>query len=106
MDNEFRFAVEDFTGTELEDEEYSGVADAVLVARRRRRPRRRVCRCLTNLGEGGSITLLTPRAGQPGSVDASVIEESAVTAGLHTSGIVNASHGWRATRLVAPDRAA
>jgi len=34
---------------------------------------------LTNLGEGGFIALLTPKSGQAGSVDASVIDESAVT---------------------------
>ena len=31
VDDEFRFAVEDHTGTELEDEDYTGGADAVLL---------------------------------------------------------------------------
>lgn len=104
VDDEFRFAVEDHTGNELEDEDYSGVADAV-VFWWRDDDGDLVDACvdaLTNLDEGGFITLLTPKSGRPGSVDASVIDESAVTAGLHTSGSTNACPDWRATRLVAP----
>jgi hypothetical protein len=104
VDDDFRFAVEDVTGSELEDEDYSGVADAV-VFWWRDDDGDLVDACvdaLTNLDEGGFIALLTPKAGHFGSVDASVIDESAVTAGLHTSGSVNACPSWRATRLVAP----
>ncbi|MEO7070908.1 MAG: DUF3052 domain-containing protein [Nostocoides sp.] len=104
VDDNFRFAVEDHTGSELEDEDFSGVADAV-VFWWRDDDGDLVDACvdaLTNLDEGGFIALLTPKAGQSGSVDASVIEESAVTAGLHPSGSINACPAWRATRLVAP----
>jgi hypothetical protein len=49
--------------------------------------------------------VLTPKAGRLGHVDASDIEEAATTAGLHTSGSVNACEDWTATRLVAPKSA-
>ena len=89
VDNDLRFAIEDLTGTELEDED---LVDAVVDA-------------LTNLAEGAFIVILTPKAGRPGHVQASDIEEAASTGGLHTSGTVNACEDWTATRLVAPKSA-
>ena len=104
VDDDFRFAIEDLTGTELEDEDYGDVADAVLIWWRQDDGDLvdAVVDGLTNLGEGGSIIVLTPKAGRPGHVDASDLEEAATTAGLHTSGAVNACEDWTATRLVAP----
>jgi hypothetical protein len=104
VDDDFRFAIEDLTGTELEDEDYGDVADAVLIWWRRDDGDLvdAVVDGLTNLAEGGSIIVLTPKAGRPGHVDASDLEEAATTAGLHTSGAVNACEDWTATRLVAP----
>ena len=57
---------------------------------------------LTNLAEAGFIVVLTPKAGRAGHLDASELEEAATTAGLHTSGAVNACEDGTATRLVAP----
>ena len=57
---------------------------------------------LTNLADAGFVVLLTPKAGHPDHVDASEIEEAAVTAGLHTAGGANASAEWSSVRLVAP----
>jgi hypothetical protein len=104
VDDDFRFAIEDLTGTELEDEDYGDVADAVLIWWRQDDGDLvdAVVDGLTNLAEGGSIIVLTPKAGRPGHVDASDLEEAATTAGLHTSGAVNACEDWTATRLVAP----
>lgn len=104
VDDDFRFAIEDLTGTELEDEDYGDVADAVLIWWRQDDGDLvdAVVDGLTNLAEGGSIIVLTPKAGRPGHVDASDLEEAATTAGLHTSGAVNACDDWTATRLVAP----
>jgi hypothetical protein len=104
VDDEFRFAVEDHTGTELEDEDYGDVAEAVLIWWRDDDGDLvdAVVDGLTNLAEGGSIIVLTLKSGRPGHVEASDIEEAATTAGLHTSGTVNACEDWTATRLVAP----
>lgn len=104
VDDELRFAVEDYTGSELEDEDYTGVTDAVLFWWRDDDGDLvdAMINALTNLDDGGFIALMTPKSGRPGRVDPALIDESAVTAGLHTSGSVNACSEWMATRLVAP----
>jgi hypothetical protein len=107
VDDDLRFAIEDVTMTELEDEDYGDVADAVLIWWRSDDGDLvdAVVDALTNLADEGFIVLLTPKAGRAGHVDASDVEEAAVTAGLHTSGSVNACEDWTATRLVAPKSA-
>jgi Protein of unknown function (DUF3052) len=107
VDDQFRFAVEDQTGTELEDEDYGDVADAVLIWWREGDGDLvdAVVDGLTNLADDAYIVVLTPKAGRPGHVQASDIEEAATTAGLHTSGSVNACDDWTGTRLVAPKSA-
>ncbi|MDQ2757828.1 MAG: DUF3052 domain-containing protein [Actinomycetota bacterium] len=104
VDNDLRFAVEDVTTTDLEDEDYADVADAVLLWFRDGDGDLvdELVDCLTNLGDEGFVALLTPRAGRDGFVQASDIEESAVTAGLHTAGVANVSVAWSAVRLVSP----
>jgi Protein of unknown function (DUF3052) len=104
VDDELRFAIEDVTGTELEDEEYGDVPDAAIVWFRQGDDDLvdTLVDALTNLAEGGFVVLLTPKAGQPDHVEASDIEEAAVTAGLHTVGGANVSAQWGAVRLVAP----
>ncbi|GAA4722856.1 DUF3052 domain-containing protein [Pedococcus ginsenosidimutans] len=104
VDDDLRFAIEDLTGTELEDEDYGDVADAVLIWWREDDGDLvdGVVDALTNLAEGAFIVVLTPKAGRTGHVQASDIEEAATTAGLHTSGTVNACDDWTGTRLVAP----
>jgi hypothetical protein len=57
---------------------------------------------LTKLFDKGFIVLLTPKAGRPGHVDASDVEEAASTAGLVTGGQVNVAKEWAATRLMPP----
>ena len=103
-DDDLRFAIEDVTLTDLEDEDYGDVADAVLIWFRDGDDDLvdTLVDGLTNLGEGGFLVLCTPKSGRPDHVEASDIEESAVTAGLHTAGSVNAAPDWAATRLVAP----
>ncbi len=107
VDDDFRFAFEDLTNTDLADEDYGDVADAVLIWWRFDDGDLvdAVVDALTNLADGGFIVVLTPKAGRAGHVEASEIEEAAVTAGLHTSGTVNACNDWTGTRLVAPKSA-
>lgn len=104
VDDDFRFAVEDLTTTELEDEDFPDVADAAMVWWRDGDGDLvdTLVDALTNLAEGGFIVVLTPKAGRPGEVDVSEVDESAIAAGLHTSGSVNACEDWTGTRLVAP----
>lgn len=56
----------------------------------------------TSLADGGSIWLLTPKAGRDGHVEPSDILESGPTAGLSQTSSVSAAPEWSGTRLVAP----
>ena len=104
IDDEFRLAIEELCGSELEDEDYGDVADAVVLWWRE--DDGDLIDALvdgkTNLAEGGFIVLLTPKAGREEHVDASDIQEATLTAGLHASGSANAAGEWNAHRLVAP----
>ncbi len=104
VDDELRFAIEDLTTVDLEDEDYADVADAVVVWFRDGDDDLvdSLVDALTNLADGGFVVLLTPKAGRPDHVDPSDIEESAKTAGLHTAGAANVSPEWGAVRLVSP----
>jgi len=103
-DDGLRFAIEDITTTELVDEDYGDVADAVLIWFRDDDDDLvdTLVDGLTTLAEGGFLVLCSPKSGRPGHVQASDVEESAVTAGLHTAGTVNVSSDWATTRLVSP----
>ena len=57
---------------------------------------------LTDLGEGGTIWLLTPKVGRSGYVDPADIAEAAPIAGLAQTTTAAVSKDWSATRLVAP----
>ena len=107
VDEDFRLAVEELCGSELEDEDYGNVADAVTLWWREDDGdlTDALVDALTNLADRGFIVLLSPKVGRPGTVEASDIEEAALTAGLHASGIVSASPDWTGTRLVAPKTA-
>ena len=57
---------------------------------------------LTDLGEGGTIWLLTPKVGRPNAVDPADIAEAAPIAGLAQTTTAAVSKEWSATRLIAP----
>lgn len=107
VDDDLRIAIEDVIGSELEDEDYGNVADAVTLWWREDDGdlTDALVDALTNLADRGFIVLLSPKVGRPGTVEASDVEEAALTAGLHASGIVSASPDWTGTRLVAPKTA-
>lgn len=104
VDNDLRFGLEDVIGTELEDEDFNDGADGVLLWYRDGDDDLvdLMVDGLTKLFDQGFIVLLTPKAGRPGHVDASVVEEAASTAGLTTGGQVNVAAEWAATRLMPP----
>jgi len=107
VDDDFRLSIEELCGSELEDEEYADVADAVVLWWREDDGDLidALVDALTNLAEGGFIILLTPKSGRDGHVDAADIQEAALTAGLHASGGTNAVTDWTGSRLVAPKSA-
>lgn len=104
VDEDFRTAVEGVCGGELEDEEYTGEVDAVVLWWREDDGdlTDALVDTVAVLGDGGFVVLVTPKPGQPGQVEASEIDEAAVTAGLHGGGSASAGDGWRATKLASP----
>ena len=107
VDDDLRIAIEDVIGSELEDEDYRRRRRRrhALVARGRRRPRRRRSSTPSPTWPSAAHRPALPKSGRPGHVEASDIEEAALTAGLHASGIVSACADWTGTRLVAPKTA-
>ncbi len=103
-DDAVRFGVEDLTGTDLEDESYADGADAALIWYRDGDDDLvdTLVDALTDLVGGGFLVLATPRAGRTGHVEASDVEDAALSAGLHPAGAANVSATWTTTRLVAP----
>jgi Protein of unknown function (DUF3052) len=103
-DDALRDSVAAVTGSELVDEEYDDVVDAVLLWWRDGDGDLvdALVDALTTLADGGMIWLLTPKAGRDGHVEPSDIGEAAPTAGLAQTSTVSAAPDWSGTRLVTP----
>ena len=88
------------TGTELEDEDYTGVVDHVLLWWRDGDGdlTDALVDAMTALDDSGPIWVLTPKAGRPGHVPPSEIAEAATTCGLHAMSTFAVAPDWSATR--------
>jgi len=108
VDDELRASIEEAVEGSLEDEDYDGLVDAVLVWWRDDDGdlTDAVVDALATLEDQGFIVLLTPKVGTGGEVDPSEVAEAADTAGLNAAASVNLTPDWSATRLVAPKTAA
>lgn len=106
VDHDLREEVEAATGTELLDEGAQEVVDAVLLWWRDGDGDLvdALVDALTTLDDAGVVWLLTPKAGRPGHVPPSDVEEAAPTAGLHSTSTVSPSRDWVAARLVSGGR--
>lgn len=106
VDHDLREAIEESTGNELLDEDADDVVDAVLLWWRDEDGDLvdALMDAPSALAANGVIWLLTPKAGRPGHVEPSDIEEAAPTAGLHATSTVSASRDWSGTRLAARGR--
>ncbi len=104
VDDELRREIEDLLGAEMVDGDVGDVVDGVVLWWRDGDgdlPDALVD-SLTDLAEGGTIWLLTPKVGRPGHVDPSDIHEAAPVAGLSTTSTQTACADWAATKLVSP----
>lgn len=103
-DEELRQSIAERTGSELVDEDFEDVVDAVLLWWREDDGDLvdALVDALTSLADGGLVWLLTPKAGREGHVEPSDIGEAAPTAGLSQTSNVNAAGDWTGTRLVPP----
>lgn len=104
VDEDFRDQVVEAVGGPLEDEDYTGVVDAVLLWWRDGEGdlTDELVDCLALLEEGGFIALVTPGSGRDDRVAAHDVQEACATAGLTASGAVALGDGgeWHAQRLV------
>ncbi|MDG4765010.1 DUF3052 domain-containing protein [Solwaraspora sp. WMMD406] len=103
VDQDLRDALTDRCG-ELVDEDTDEVVDAVLVWYRDGDGDlfELLVDALGPLADNGVVWLLTPKAGREGHVEPSDISESAPSAGLQQTSMVNAGKDWSAARLVSP----
>ena len=103
VDQDLRDALIDRCG-DLVDEETDEVVDVVLLWWRDDDGDlvETLIDALGPLADNGVVWLLTPKAGRPGHVEPSDINESAPTAGLQQTSTINAGKDWSAARLVAP----
>lgn len=101
VDDAFRGDVEVAVGAALEDEDYSGVTDAVVLWWREEDGDLAdgLVDVLSTLEDDGFIVLLTPRTGRPGEVSVSDVEEATRVTGLHANGAVAVGPDWNAARL-------
>ena len=102
VDATLRDSIESLTGSELADEDYEDVVDAVLLWWRDDDGDLvdALVDALVSLGEGGVVWLLTPKAGREGHVEPGDIGDAAPTAGLHQTSSISAAKDWSGTRLV------
>jgi hypothetical protein len=101
-DEALRSAIASLTGSELVDEDFDDVVDAVLLWWRDDDGDLvdAMVDALISLGDGGVVWLLTPKAGRPGHVEPGEIGDAAPTAGLHQTSSISAALDWSGTRLV------
>ncbi|MCS6710735.1 DUF3052 domain-containing protein [Brachybacterium sp. EF45031] len=103
VDLDLRDAIEDALDADLEDEDFQGIVDAVLLWWREGDGdlTDALVDSLTTLVEGGQVWLLTPKAGRDGHVDPAEIQEAASLAGMRTTTTVSLPGTWSGTRLAA-----
>ncbi|AEE46389.1 DUF3052 domain-containing protein [Cellulomonas fimi] len=101
VDEAFRDALTDVTGSDLVDEDYDDVTDGVLIWFRDDDGDLTdvLVDAMTVLEDNGVIWVLTPKSGRPGHVSHSDIEEAATTSGLHAMTTFAVAADWSATRL-------
>ena len=106
-DEDLRRLIVERTGTELVDEDYDDVVDAVLLWWRDGDGDLvdALVDALHPLADNGVIWLLTPKAGRQDHVEPSDISEAAPTAGLQQTSSISAGRDWNGARLVAPKAA-
>lgn len=101
VDEDVREAAETVVGGSVEDEDYDGVTDVVLLWWRDGDGdlTDELVDARTTLEEGGSIVLLTPGAGRDDRVEAHDVQEACTICSLSASGAVPLGE-WVGQRLV------
>ena len=108
-DQAVRSAVEEVTGSDLVDEDYSDVVDGAIIWWREDDGDESdltdlLMDALDNLDDAGTIVVLTPKPGRGGHVGPALVEDAARTAGLQPTGSAAAGPDWNGVRLLARGR--
>ena len=105
-DDTVRSGIEAVTGTELVDEDYDDVTDGAIIWFREDDGdlTDALVDATSALEDNGPIWVFTPKAGRPGHVSHSDIEEAATTSGLHAMTTFAIGADWSATRLASRGR--
>jgi hypothetical protein len=101
VDEDLRTGLETLTGNELVDEDYDDVTDGAVIWFRDDDGDLTdfLVDAMTVLEDNGPIWVFSPKAGRPGHVKHSDIEEAATTSGLHAMTTFSIGPDWSATRL-------
>ncbi len=103
-DDDLRIAIEDAIDADMVDADHGNVVDAVLLWWRDDDGDLvdGLVDALSDIVGGGTIWLMTPKVGRPGTVEAADIAEAAQIAGLSQTTSAAVSKDWQASRLLAP----
>ncbi|MFJ3584227.1 DUF3052 domain-containing protein [Streptomyces sp. NPDC090127] len=106
VDFDLREGIESIIGSDLVDEEYDDVADAVVIWFRDEDGdlTDALVDAIGLLEDGGDVWLLTPKTGRDGYVEPSDINDAAQTAGFSQTKSISVAKDWAGSRLVAPKR--
>lgn len=101
VDDDFRAAVEELTGSELADGDVGEVVDGVLLWWRDGDGdlAEGLMDALQDVTEGGFVWLLTPKVGREGYVSGADVGEAAPIAGLSITTTASATSDWAVTKL-------
>ncbi|HLS49476.1 MAG TPA: DUF3052 domain-containing protein [Actinomycetaceae bacterium] len=109
VDLEVRTLIESATGTELVDEDHGDVVDGALIWWREGDADDDdltdvIVEAQSNLDDGGTILIMTPKTGRPGHVSPADVDDAARTAGLLGSSAVEGGEHWNGIRLLVRER--
>lgn len=107
VDEGLRASIAEFTGEALVDEEYDGDVHAALLWWRSDEENDltdTLMDTVTTIADGGTILVLTPKAGRELHVSPNEVAEAANTSGLSQTSAVSIGSDWSGTRLVVPKR--
>jgi hypothetical protein len=107
VDEGLRASIAELTGEALVDEDYDGDVDAALLWWRSDEEddlTDALMDTVTTIADGGTILVLTPKAGRELHVSPNDVAEAATTSGLSQTSAVSIGADWSGTRLVVPKR--
>lgn len=107
VDEGLRASIAEFTGEALVDEDFDGDVDAALLWWRSDEEgdlTDALMDTVTLIADGGTILVLTPKAGRELHVSPNDVAEASNTSGLSQTSAVSIGADWSGTRLVVPKR--